>query len=111
HMAPNPDILKELAKLPAMRALVRVGFAAETENLAANAARKLASKDLDMLVANDVARSDIGFQSPDNEVTLYRRDGGVEALPLQSKRAVADAIWDRVAPLITARAAASDISQ
>lgn len=111
HMAPNPDILKELAKLPAMRTLVRVGFAAETENLAANAARKLASKDLDMLVANDVSRSDIGFQSPDNQVTLYHRDGAVEALPLQSKRAVADAIWDRVAPLVNARAAASDVSQ
>ena len=108
HMVPNPDILKELAKLPAMRALVRVGFAAETENLAANAARKLAAKDLDLLVANDVGRHDIGFQALDNEVTLYHRDGVVEALPLQSKRAVADAIWDRVVPLITARAVQAD---
>lgn len=103
HLVPNPDILKELAKLPAMRSLVRVGFAAETEDIAANAARKLAAKDLDILVANDVARSDIGFQAPDNEVTLYRRDGRVEELPIQAKRAVADAIWDRVAPLIHAR--------
>ena len=53
RMVPNPDILKELAKLPEMRALVRVGFAAETEHLAANAARKLAAKDLDLLVANE----------------------------------------------------------
>lgn len=108
HMIPNPDILKELAKLPEMRALVRVGFAAETERLAANAARKLEAKDLDLLVANDVGRHDIGFQAPDNEVTLYHRDGAVEALPLQSKRAVADAIWDRVAPLIAARGSAAD---
>ena len=86
-----------------MRSLVRVGFAAETEDIAANAARKLAAKDLDILVANDVARSDIGFQAPDNEVTLYHRDGMVEELPIQAKRAVADAIWDRVAPLIHAR--------
>jgi phosphopantothenoylcysteine decarboxylase/phosphopantothenate--cysteine ligase len=108
HMVPNPDILKELARLPEMRVLVRVGFAAETERLAANAARKLAAKDLDLLVANDVGRHDIGFQAPDNEVTLYHRDGAVEALPLQSKRAVADAIWDRVAPLIAARGSAAD---
>lgn len=103
HLVPNPDILKELAGMPAMRSLVRVGFAAETEHLAANAARKLAEKDLDMLVANDVARSDIGFQAQNNEVTLYHRDGAVEALPIQPKRAVADAIWDRVAPLVRAR--------
>jgi phosphopantothenoylcysteine decarboxylase/phosphopantothenate--cysteine ligase len=103
HLVPNPDILKELAKLPAMRSLVRVGFAAETNDVAANAARKLAAKDLDILVANDVARSDIGFQAPDNEVTLYHRDGSVEELPLQAKRAVAEAIWDRVAPLVHVR--------
>jgi phosphopantothenoylcysteine decarboxylase/phosphopantothenate--cysteine ligase len=103
HLIPNPDILKELAKSPEMRSLVRVGFAAETEHLAVNAAKKLAAKDLDLLVANDVARSDIGFQAPDNEVTLYHRDGTVEALPIQAKRAVADAIWDRVAPLAHAR--------
>ncbi len=96
HLVPNPDILKELAKIPAVRSLVRVGFAAETEHLAANAARKLAAKDLDILVANDVARGDIGFQAPNNEVTLYYRDGNVEPLPFQPKRAVADAIWDRV---------------
>ena len=111
RMIPNPDILKELAKQPGMRALVRVGFAAETENLATNAARKLAAKDLDLLVANDVSRHDIGFQVPDNEVTVYHRDGAVEALPLQSKRAAADAIWDRVAPLIAARGSSDDVAR
>ncbi len=110
RLVPNPDILKELAKSPALRSLVRVGFAAETEHVAVNAARKLAAKDLDLLVANDVARSDIGFQAPDNEVTLYHRDGTAEALPLQSKRAVAEAIWDRVVPLTHARPTASSDS-
>lgn len=110
-LVPNPDILKELAQMPAMRSLVRVGFAAETEHIAANAARKLAAKDLDMLVANDVARSDIGFQAQDNEVTLYSRDGSVEALPIQPKRAVADAIWDRVAPLARTRTKISNDSR
>jgi phosphopantothenoylcysteine decarboxylase / phosphopantothenate---cysteine ligase len=111
HLMPNPDILKELAKRPEMRALVRVGFAAETEQLAANATKKLAAKDLDLLVANDVGRSDIGFQVPDNEVTLYSRNGGVETLPRQPKRAIADAIWDRVAPLLRSRSATSRASR
>ncbi|HEX6540713.1 MAG TPA: bifunctional phosphopantothenoylcysteine decarboxylase/phosphopantothenate--cysteine ligase CoaBC [Ktedonobacterales bacterium] len=108
HMVPNPDILKEIAAMPAMCSLVRVGFAAETEQLAEHAARKLAAKDLDILVANDVSRTDIGFQASENEVTLYHRDGTVEALPLQPKRAVADAIWDRVVPLVGRRAPAMD---
>lgn len=107
RLVPNPDILKELAKSPAMRSLARVGFAAETEHLASNAVRKLTAKDLDILVANDVARGDIGFQAPNNEVTLYHRDGGVEALPLQSKRATADAILDRIVPLLQSRASVS----
>ena len=82
HLVPNPDILKELAKLPAMRSLVRVGFAAETERSSPRTPPgKLAAKDLDILVANDVAREDIGFQAPNNEVTLYYRDGNVEPLP------------------------------
>jgi phosphopantothenoylcysteine decarboxylase / phosphopantothenate---cysteine ligase len=101
QLTPTPDILKELAAIPEMRSLVRVGFAAETENLAANAAKKLAAKDLDLLVANDVGRRDIGFQSPDNEVTLYFRNGVIETIPLQAKRGVADAILDRVARLAT----------
>lgn len=111
QLTPNPDILKELAKLPAMRSLVRIGFAAETEHLAANAARKLAAKDLDLLVANDVSRSDIGFQASDNEVTLYHRDGAVEALPFQSKLAVADAIWDRVVPTVHGHKDASELAR
>lgn len=111
HLVPNPDILKELAQLPAMKTLVRVGFAAETEHLATYAAKKLAAKDLDMLVANDVSRTDIGFQAPDNEVTIYYRSGRAEALPLQSKRAVADSILNRVIPLLRPATARSDESR
>jgi phosphopantothenoylcysteine decarboxylase / phosphopantothenate---cysteine ligase len=111
HLVPNPDILKELAQRPAMKTLMRVGFAAETEHLAANAAKKLAAKDLDILVANDVSRTDIGFQAPDNEVTIYYRGGRAEALPLQSKRAVADAILSRVIPLLRPSTARSNESR
>jgi phosphopantothenoylcysteine decarboxylase / phosphopantothenate---cysteine ligase len=110
HLLPNPDILKELAKLPSMKSLVRVGFAAETEHLAANAAKKLAAKDLDMLIANDVSRTDIGFQAPNNEVTIYHRGGRAEALPLQSKRDVADAILNRIVPLMRPVTAIADVT-
>src|SRR5690606_35674935 len=71
-LVPNPDIL---AGLPAVapRAL-RVGFAAETGEADAEAARKLLAKGAHLLVANDVSRSDIGFGSDQNEVTVHRRD-------------------------------------
>ncbi len=67
-----------------------VGFAAETENLAENARGKLDRKGCDLVVANDVSRRDIGFDSGDNEVLLVFRDGRQQALPLQSKRELAD---------------------
>lgn len=66
-----------------------VGFAAETENLEANAFRKLQRKGCDLVIGNDVSRRDIGFDSSDNEVLLVFGDGTVEALPKQSKRELA----------------------
>lgn len=94
RFAKNPDIL---ASLPGGG--VRVGFAAETENLAENAVAKLASKRLDMIVANDVTAEGSGFGTETNEVTFFFADGRAEQLPLQSKYAVANAIWDRVKAL------------
>ncbi|MEO8503691.1 MAG: bifunctional phosphopantothenoylcysteine decarboxylase/phosphopantothenate--cysteine ligase CoaBC [Acidobacteriota bacterium] len=71
ELTANPDILAGLAeKAPAA---LRVGFAAETDNLEENAAAKLERKRADFLVANDVSRADIGFGSDANEVTVYRR--------------------------------------
>lgn len=66
----NPDILKTLAphKKPSQ---VFVGFAAETHELAENAQKKLVAKNLDMIVANDVSRKDIGFDTDENETTLF----------------------------------------
>src|SRR5258706_1812531 len=66
----NPDILAELADMPGIQGLVRVGFAAETADLAANAASKLAQKQLDLLVANDVSKTGIGFGTTTNEVAI-----------------------------------------
>lgn len=86
HLARNPDILGELAD---RRDLFKVGFAAETENLLANAGDKLVRKGLDLLVANDAVAS-IG--SVESQITLLDREGGVETLPLQSKDQNAAAI-------------------
>ncbi len=88
----NPDILASLEG-----GGVRVGFAAETENLAANAVEKLGRKRLDFIVGNDLTAAGSGFGTDTNEVTIFHADGRVEALPIMTKYAVAHAILDRVA--------------
>jgi phosphopantothenoylcysteine decarboxylase/phosphopantothenate--cysteine ligase len=100
HLVRNPDILAELAALPAAGRLIRVGFAAETTDLARNAASKLSTKRLDLLVGNDVSQAGSGFGTPTNEVTIFHADGRIEPLTLLPKTQVAAAIWDRVAPLL-----------
>jgi phosphopantothenoylcysteine decarboxylase/phosphopantothenate--cysteine ligase len=90
-LSKNPDII---GTLPGGG--VRVGFAAETENLRENAVAKLASKRLDFIVANDVTAAGSGFGTDTNQVTLFHADGRVEELPLLPKYAVAHAILDRV---------------
>ena len=87
ELVENPDILRGLAdKAPSA---VRVGFAAETEDLERNAETKLRRKDVDYLVANDVSRTDIGFDSEANEVTVYGRDGSVVHLSRRPKTEIA----------------------
>ena len=98
ELSKNPDIL---ATLPAGG--VRVGFAAETENLAENATAKLASKRLNFIVANDVTAAGSGFGTDTNEVTIFHADGTVETLPLMTKYEVGHAILDRVVPLLPSR--------
>jgi phosphopantothenoylcysteine decarboxylase / phosphopantothenate---cysteine ligase len=106
ELVENPDILRELAKVldtpdsGIKRRLVRVGFAAETENVFANAQEKLVKKHLDLLVANDVSRSDSGFGTDTNKVSLFHANGVLEELPVMPKTGVAAAIWDRVVPLL-----------
>ena len=95
----NPDILAELAESGDGGA-VRVGFAAETTDVTANAADKLRRKRLALLVANDVGKPGSGFGTTTNEVTLYHAGGRVEQLALLPKTEVAAAIWDRIAPLL-----------
>ncbi len=95
----TPDILAELGRLRGDSPGVLVGFAAETEDLLAHAARKLEAKNLDLIVANDVSRKDAGFDTDTNLVKIIHRDGLVEDLPLMSKQDVADHILDRVKAL------------
>ena len=78
-------------------------FAAETDDVEANAQSKLTRKNADLVVANDVSRSDAGFGVDTNQVTLISRTDA-RALPLMTKRETADAILDRVVELLEARA-------
>ena len=97
ELTPNPDILAEVAARPSGTFVV--GFAAETHDVAANARAKLESKGIDLLVANDVSQTGIGFDAEDNEVLLLDRWGGARALPRMPKTAVADAILSHVLAL------------
>jgi phosphopantothenoylcysteine decarboxylase/phosphopantothenate--cysteine ligase len=94
------DIVASVGALPAgQRPRIVVGFAAETEDLLANAAAKLRAKRLDLMVANDVAATDSGFEVDTNRVILLTPDGGEERLPLMPKFDVAEQIVARVASL------------
>ncbi len=75
---------------------LRVGFAAESDDLVENARRKLADKSLDLIVANRIGSPDGAFGSLSNQVTLLDRDGGIDAWPMLPKREVADRLLDRV---------------
>jgi phosphopantothenoylcysteine decarboxylase/phosphopantothenate--cysteine ligase len=95
----TPDILKGLGEAKGARLLV--GFAAETDDLVANARRKLEAKNLDLIVANDVKAPGAGFGGATNAVVLLRRDGQRRDVPLASKREVAEQILDEVVGLRT----------
>lgn len=77
-----------------------VGFAAETENVLENASKKLKTKNLDFIVANDVTMEGAGFASETNIVTFISNKGDTKSLPKMSKRDVADAILDKVVELL-----------
>ena len=91
----TPDILSEVRG-----DFIRVGFAAESENLVENAKEKLKKKKLDLIAANDITATDSGFGADTNRVVLIDRSGKVESLPLLPKSDVADKILDRVVALL-----------
>jgi phosphopantothenoylcysteine decarboxylase/phosphopantothenate--cysteine ligase len=92
----NPDILAELGEKREGERYILVGFAAESEEVLANATKKLRDKNLDMVVVNDVTGEDAGFESDTNLVKIIHRDGGREDLPIMSKDEVANQILDRI---------------
>jgi len=95
ELVPTPDILAAVKGR-----LVRVGFAAESEDLVKNAAAKVAGKGLDFIVANDITAPGSGFGTDTNQVTIIDKSGEAEPLPLLSKYEVAQRILDRVVPLL-----------
>jgi phosphopantothenoylcysteine decarboxylase/phosphopantothenate--cysteine ligase len=100
-LEPAPDVLRETraARPPGM---IAVGFALETEDARAQAQRKLESKGLDLIVLNEATKPGAGFEVDTNQVIILDRDGGAEELPLLPKDEVAEAILDRIAPLLAA---------
>jgi phosphopantothenoylcysteine decarboxylase / phosphopantothenate---cysteine ligase len=92
----NPDILATIAKRKAQRPKLVIGFAAETENVAANAKAKLASKGCDWILANDVSPQSGVMGGDRNTITLVRASG-VEVWPPQSKDEVASRLVARIA--------------
>ncbi len=91
ELVPTVDILDGLGRNKGKRVLV--GFAAETGDIAQNAVAKMRRKNLDAIVANDVSRTDIGFESDDNEVRIFFADGEVRELPLATKEGIAVGVW------------------
>jgi phosphopantothenoylcysteine decarboxylase / phosphopantothenate---cysteine ligase len=96
-LEPTPDILASVARNKGDRFIV--GFAAETDHVAENARKKLAVKNADLIVANDVTAEGAGFDHDTNIVTLFARDGRDLALPRMSKSEVAQHILDEVVRL------------
>lgn len=94
ELQPNPDILSELAARRTGAFIV--GFAAETNDVAANARAKLRDKGIDLFVANDVGQAGIGFDADENQVLLIDRWGGERALPRMPKTALADEILSHI---------------
>ena len=93
------SIIAAVGALPRNNYRLVLGFAAESESLLKHAEQKLSSKNLDLIVANDISRQDAGFDVETNAATILGRDGSRLELPLQSKRELADAVLDAVVNL------------
>lgn len=93
-----PDILQTLATKKKKNQVI-VGFAAETDNLLKNAKEKLKTKNLDMIVANQVGTADSGFEHDTNRIKIISKDGELEDCPLMTKEEAADKILDKVVAL------------
>jgi phosphopantothenoylcysteine decarboxylase/phosphopantothenate--cysteine ligase len=98
ELVPNPDILAELGRKKTSQVLI--GFAAETENLLANATNKLHKKNVDLLVANDITKPGAGFGSLTNIVSFLFPDGRRIDFPQMSKLEIARHLVREIARLL-----------
>jgi phosphopantothenoylcysteine decarboxylase / phosphopantothenate---cysteine ligase len=105
-LEPTPDIAARLGAAKKKGRYLLVGFAAETGDLLENARRKLAAKQLDLIVANDVSGAETGLEVEANAALLVDARGQIEDVPRTSKRELAERIWDRVVALRSAAATA-----
>jgi phosphopantothenoylcysteine decarboxylase/phosphopantothenate--cysteine ligase len=100
ELTPTEDVLASLGRSVGRARKIILGFAAETADVAAGAARKLREKKLDLIVANDVSRPGIGFDSDFNQVLIIDRKGVVFESPTAGKHEISRLIMDRVEVLL-----------
>lgn len=96
ELEPTEDIIAAVAADPNRNDRIVAGFAAESQTLLDYAEKKLREKNLDLIVANDIKRTDAGFDVETNTATILKRDGSRVELPLQNKRQMADRILDEI---------------
>lgn len=95
ELVKNPDVIATIAKNKKESQFI-AGFAAETNDLIVNAKKKLEEKNLDMIIANDVSRKDIGMNADNNEVTILYRDGSSEKIEKNTKKHVSKLIIEKI---------------
>ncbi len=92
----NTDILKHISNHNSLRPKLVVGFAAETSELKKNSLKKLAEKNCDWIIANDVSNTEIGFNSDFNKVSIFYKNMDSEKLPKMKKSILADKIVKKI---------------
>jgi phosphopantothenoylcysteine decarboxylase / phosphopantothenate---cysteine ligase len=97
ELVPNPDIVAEVGEMPDEVRPFLIGFAAETDDLEANALSKLRDKGLDLIVGNRVGGPFDAVGSEENKVTVFGSEGSITDWPMLPKRQVAERLWDLIA--------------
>ena len=92
----NPDILKTISENNKNRPELVVGFTLETENLIKSAKSKMIKKSCDWIIANDISKKDIGFESNENSVSIFYKNQDFEEIKKTSKSNLADKIVERI---------------
>ena len=96
NLEKNIDILNNVSNHNSLRPKLVIGFAAETMNLELNAKNKLTEKNCDWIIANDISKKDIGFESNENSVSIFYKNQDFEEIKKTSKSNLADKIVERI---------------